>query len=215
MVSFKFTIEFASLSKFIWKYFKGIIFSSIVIIQPFIEYLATSLKSGVVLHADQSKNAIENIYLIYSNLQFVSQKFGPIGISTINQHLQIMAGILLLMNPTSGFLQQQLESLNPEVADSCSAQSKLIFYLAQCKDLMYHVEYGYNVKVIDFIWPSLAPKTHIKSKSLDSNIFYLSHTLFHEVFEISIRNQGIIRNYTLDYFQMLVDVCFFLILEFR
>jgi hypothetical protein len=91
--------EFSEVSSIIWKYLKTVLFSSIILTQPFIDFLANNIRKNNLANNKyllQITPTIMIIYEIYRNVYFIAERFGTHGIPTLEKQLKVLAASLMV-----------------------------------------------------------------------------------------------------------------------
>lgn len=85
------------ISKVVWKYLKTVLFSCIVLTQPFIDHLSTLIRKNKLKNCMKTlREGITDVLDMFASLHFITMKFGDGGIIILEKQWKILISSLLV-----------------------------------------------------------------------------------------------------------------------
>ncbi|KAJ3274569.1 mitochondrial inner membrane protein required for protein import [Terramyces sp. JEL0728] len=214
------------LTKKIWKYFQVVLFSYLVIVEPFANNIKRRfLKQGRV-EPKVILPTINSILVNMQNLNFIIARFGSGGLPQFESQYAVLVSAILKISTIPAFKSQNRQTLESmfdniysvEIGTYClisgtnpTLLSRQAFYLQTCGKFMDFIEDDYMHKILEFAKPRLIPASTPKSTAtLSENEIALldlteaAHSVILDLFSTSTLHQKIVSDFTIPYIELLL-----------
>ncbi|KAJ3260464.1 hypothetical protein HK103_000606 [Boothiomyces macroporosus] len=215
--------ENEALIKKIWKYFQIVLFSYLVIIDPF----SNIVKRRFLKKEDVAPSVIlpivNSILITLQSLNFIISRFGSGGLPQFDSIYAVLIATILKISTLPEFKAQNRQTLellfeNIYSSDSTTNPTLLArqsFYLQTSGKFIDFVGDDYIGKVLDFARPRLIPLNSPRNTATPSenelavlDLTESAHSVFLDLFATSTLHQKIVREVTIPYVEQLLTDSF-------